>query len=182
MRRPAHALVVPGQGGLRADGAYRLTGLSHTLLLHAATLAAELRPGVVVFTGWSPSGGESEATQMLAAWPGPADIELIAEETAATTAQNAARTLPLLLERGITEVTVVCARAHRLRAAYLFRGIYGRFGIECRFGSPPGGLSPAALVWEAGALALARRQRQAALAELLESQRVGGLDPDGSCR
>jgi uncharacterized SAM-binding protein YcdF (DUF218 family) len=169
VRRPAHALVVPGQGGLRADGAYRLTGLSHGLLDHAAALAAELRPAVVVFTGWSPSGGESEAAQLLAAWPGPADAELLAEETAATTAQNAARTVPLLRERGIVEATVVCARAHRLRVSYLFRGIYGRFGIECGFSSPPGGLSPGALAWEAGAFVLARRQRRAALAELLES-------------
>ena len=34
---------------------------------------------------------------MKAAWRGP-DVELVVEPTAAVTAQNAARTLPLLLE------------------------------------------------------------------------------------
>jgi uncharacterized SAM-binding protein YcdF (DUF218 family) len=162
----AYALVVPGQGDLRADGAYRLTGRCRLLLEHAADLAARQQPSVVVFTGWSPSGGESEAAQMLAAWPGRPDVELLAEESAATTAQNAARTLPLLLERGVERATIVSTPLHRLRVAYFFRAIYGRFGVECRFSSPACGFSAEALVWEAVALSVARSQRRAALTEL----------------
>jgi hypothetical protein len=161
------ALVVPGQGDLREDGAYRLSDRCVRLLEHAARLAEQRRPQVIVFTGWSPYGGESEAAQMLAAWPGRSDVELVAEETATTTVENAARTLPLLLERRVTEATIVCTRLHRLRVAYLFGGVYGRFGIVGRYSSPVGGFSGGALVWEAAALSVARRQRRAALAELL---------------
>jgi DUF218 domain-containing protein len=162
----AYAVVVPGQGDLLVDGAYRLTGLCERLLEHAAELAARRHPRAVVFTGWSPYGGESEAAQMLAAWPGRRDVELLAEETAATTAQNAARTLPLLLERGVSEATIICTPLHRLRVAYFFRAIYGRFGIACRFSSAECGFSAAALAWEAVALSVARRQKRDVLAEL----------------
>jgi DUF218 domain len=161
-----HAIVVPGQGDLLEDGAYRLTERCRRLLAAGAELAEQRRPRVVVFTGWSPYGGESEAGQMRAAWPGRTDVELLVEESAATTAENAARTLPLLLERDVGEVTVLCTPLHRLRVAYFFRGIYGRFGIACRFRSPACGFSGSALAWEAFALSVARRQRQAALAEL----------------
>jgi DUF218 domain len=161
-----HALVLPGQGDLLEDGAYRLTTRCVRLLEQAAELAERRRPRVVVFTGWSPYGGESEAAQMLAAWPGRRDVALVAEETAATTAQNAARTLPLLLERGVRSATVLCTPLHRLRVAYFFRGIYGRFGVECRFSSPACGFSAEALAWEVLALSVARRQRRAVLAEL----------------
>lgn len=166
MDSSAYALVVPGQGDLLGDGAYRLTARCERLLEHTAELAAHRGPSVVVFTGWSPYGGESEAAQMLAAWPGRGDIELVAEETAATTAQNAARTLPLLLERGVGEATIVCTPLHRPRVAYFFREIYGRYGIACRFSSAPCGFSGAALAWEAVAISVARRQRREVLAEL----------------
>jgi hypothetical protein len=163
---PRYALVVPGQGDLLRDGAYRLTARCDRLLAHAAELAAQRRPRAVVFTGWSPYGGESEAAQMLAAWPGPRNVELVAEETAATTAQNAARTLPLLLERGVTEATIVCTPLHRARVAYFFRAIYGHYGVGSRFRSPACGFSGGALAWEAVALSVARGQRRTALAEL----------------
>jgi uncharacterized SAM-binding protein YcdF (DUF218 family) len=103
---------------------------------------------------------------MLAAWPGRRDLELVAEETAATTAQNAARTLPLLVERKIRSATVVSTPLHRFRVAYFFRGVYGRYGIETRFRTAPCGFSAGALAWEAVALAMARQQRRAALKEL----------------
>jgi hypothetical protein len=165
---PGHryALVVPGQGDLLRDGAYRLSARCGQLLDHAAGLAERDRPEVVVFTGWSPYGGESEAAQMLAAWRGRRDVELVAEDSASTTAQNAARTLPLLLERGVEQATIVCTPLHRLRVAYFFRGVYGRYGIAARFRSPPSGFSAGALGWEVVALWVARRQRRAALAEL----------------
>jgi hypothetical protein len=161
-----YAVVVPGQGDLLADGAYRLTERCRRLLGEAAELAERRRPRVVVFTGWSPYGGETEAAQMLAAWPGRGDVELLAEGSSATTAQNAGQTLPLLLERGVTEATIVCTPLHRPRVAYFFGGIYGRFGIECRYRSPACGFSAGALAWEAVALSIARRQRREVLAEL----------------
>jgi hypothetical protein len=166
VKSSVYALVIPGQGDLLGDGAYRLTTRCERLLELGAELAEERRPELVVCTGWSPYGGESEAAQMLAAWPGRRDVELVAEETATTTAENAARTLPFLLGRGVSEATVVCTPLHRFRVTYFFRAVYGSYGIACRFRSPACGFSGGALAWEAVALSVARRQRRAVLAEL----------------
>ena len=160
------AIVVPGPGAFGADGAYRITYACHRLIDHAARLADALDPAVVVLSGWSASGGESEAAQMAAAWSGRTDVEVVAEETAANTAENMARTLPLLEVRGVTQATVVCLPLHRMRVAYFFCGVYPRFGIAARVSSPRVAPTVAALGWEVVALSVARRQRRAALAEL----------------
>nr|MDQ3822922.1 YdcF family protein [Actinomycetota bacterium] len=121
----------------------------------------------VVFTGWAPAGGPSEGEQMLEAWPGRRDVELVAERTATVTAENASRSLPLLLERGVREATVVCTPLHLGRVRYLFPALYARYGIRCRVRVAWAVPTASALAWELGALAVLRRQRRAALAELL---------------
>src|SRR4029079_19681879 len=90
---------------------------------------------VVVFSGWSPTGGPSEAEQMRDAWRGPA-VELVVEPTAASTAENAVRTLSLLLEREMASVVVVCAPPHLLRTRLLFRRLYSGSGVEVGFRVP----------------------------------------------
>src|SRR2546421_2409733 len=107
----ATAIVVPGNGSLGQDGVYRISGRCRTLVAAAERAAAELSPRVVVFSGWSPDGGPSEAEQMRDAWRGP-DVELVVEPTARITAENVSRTLPLLLERQIDRAVVVCAPVH----------------------------------------------------------------------
>ena len=126
-------LVIPGSGRLGADGTYRIGPRAHACLREAARLAERRRPRVVVFTGWSPVGGRSEAEQMLDAWEGPEGIELVAEPTAAITAQNMSRSLPHLLERGVREVTVVCGLLHLPRVRYHFGGVYPRHGVSCSY-------------------------------------------------
>ena len=160
------ALVVPGHGEVCEDGRYRLSRRCLRVLAAAARLADGRRPRVIVFSGWAPLGGPSEAAQMLGAWPGRRDVELLLEETATVTAENVSRTLPLLLERGIREATVVCAPLHAPRARYLFGGVYRRFGIRCEVDAAASLPTPGALAWELGALAVVRRQRRAALVEL----------------
>ncbi len=103
---------------------------------------------------------------MLAAWRGRTDVELLVEPTARTTAENAARSLPPLLERGVARATVVCSPLHRFRAAYFFGGLYGEFGVECEIQAARDRTTAGALAWELGALALMRRQRREALAEV----------------
>jgi hypothetical protein len=103
---------------------------------------------------------------MLAAWPGRRDVELVAESTARSTAANASRSLPMLVERGIGRATVICAPAHARRARYLFRRVYAAFGVECDVIAAWRVATPAALAWELAALTVAPRQRLAALAEL----------------
>ena len=154
-------LVVPGHS---RNG--RLSPRCSRLLDLAAELAERRGPRVVVFTGCSQDGGPSEAEQMLEAWPGRRDVELAVEPTARITAENASRSLPLLLHRGVREATVVCAPLHVARVRYFFGGLYPRFGV--RYEVRPAWClpTPAALVWELGALLVMRRQLRAALAEL----------------
>jgi uncharacterized SAM-binding protein YcdF (DUF218 family) len=159
------ALVVPGNGMVGRDGAYRITRSCRRLVTEAERLAQRRSPRVVVFSGWAPDGGPSEAEQMRAVWRGPA-VELVAEETATTTAENAARTLPILLERGVREAIVVCTPVHLFRARWLFRRLYGAHGVAVSFRVVPVAPTPGALAWELGALAVLSRQLRAAAAEL----------------
>jgi hypothetical protein len=154
------AIVVPGH-----SVAGRVSARCRRLLAHAAALAEQRAPRVVVFSGGS-WRGPSEAEQMLGAWPGRRDVELVAEPTARITAENASRTLPLLLDREVREATVVCSPLHRPRVRYFFCGLYEQFGISCDVRIAWTLPTPHAVVWEVGALAVLRRQRRAALEEL----------------
>jgi uncharacterized SAM-binding protein YcdF (DUF218 family) len=163
--RVTTAIVVPGHGRRHRDGAYRIGRRCRRLVTEAERLAARLPADVVVFTGGSRAGGPSEAEQMLGAWRGP-EVELVAEPSAAVTAQNASRTLPLLLERGVDRAVVVCAPAHLYRVRFFFSAIYAAAGIETRFHVAPVAPTPNAVAWELGALAFRRAQLRAARAEL----------------
>jgi DUF218 domain len=151
----AVAIVVPGHSRRG-----RVSRRCLRLVEAAAALADELEPHVVVFTG------RGEAQAMLDAWPGRRDVELLAEPTARITAHNAARTLPLLLERGVTRAFVVCGRAHAPRVRFFFRSLYARYGIAADVRPAPSTFHPAAVVRELVAAVVARRQRRAAAAEL----------------
>jgi uncharacterized SAM-binding protein YcdF (DUF218 family) len=136
-----------------------LDGTRRRLVRWAERVAGELDAGVVVFTG------ESEAELMHALWRGPRTAEIVCEGTARTTAENAARSLPLLLERGITEAVVICAPAHLLRARWIFRRIYEEHGIRVRFRPSREVPTPGGLLWELAALTVVARQVRAARAD-----------------
>jgi uncharacterized SAM-binding protein YcdF (DUF218 family) len=159
------AVVVPGHGAVDRDGTYQITERCRRLVAEAEKLAAELSPVAVVFSGWSPRGGPSEAAQMEQAWRGP-PVELVVEPTARTTAENASRTLPLLLERGVDRAAIVCAAPHLLRTALFFGCLYRPRGVATQFhalrAAPPLG----AIVWELAALPLLPWQIWTARAEL----------------
>jgi hypothetical protein len=157
----AWALVVPGH-----SAGERISARCRRLVDVAAALADERAPRVVVFTGWAPGGDASEAEQMLDAWPGRHDVELVVETTATSTAENAARSLPLLLDRGVREATIVCAPLHSLRVRYFFGRLYARYGVRCDVRAAPLAPTPAALAWEIAALGVMRRQLRDVLADL----------------
>jgi uncharacterized SAM-binding protein YcdF (DUF218 family) len=159
------AIVVPGSGGLDRDGVYRIGRRCRRLVREAALLAERLGAEVVVFSGWSPAGGPSEAEQMRGAWQGP-DVELVVEPTATLTAENAARTLPLLVERGVERAVVVCTPLHLYRTRFFFSRLYGSAGIQARFRVARVAPSPAALAWELVAFPLRRGQLRAAQDEV----------------
>ena len=158
---PAWGIVVPGHS---RNG--RLSARCLRLLEVAASIAERREPRVVVLTGRPPGGGPSEAEQMLEAWPGRRDVEFAVEPTARITAENASRSLQLLLRRGVSEATVVCAPLHVARVRYFFGGLYPRFGVRCEVRPARLAPTPAALAWELGALPVMRRQLRAAIAEL----------------
>jgi uncharacterized SAM-binding protein YcdF (DUF218 family) len=136
------AIVVPGSVIARTR---------ERLVREAERVARRTGAELVVFSG------RGEAEDMRDLWRGP-DASLVAEETATTTAENAACTLAILVERGVREVIVVCAPAHALRAGWIFRRIYGAEGIRVRIRLARVVPTPAALVYELGAATVARRQ------------------------
>jgi uncharacterized SAM-binding protein YcdF (DUF218 family) len=113
---------------------------------------------MVVLTGWAPTGGPSEAESMRSLWRGPADVEIMLEERASSTVENAVLTLPLLVERGVTDTVVICAPLHLGRARWIFRKVYGEHGIAVRFRAARVLPTPGALLWEIGALTVVARQ------------------------
>jgi uncharacterized SAM-binding protein YcdF (DUF218 family) len=136
------AVVVPGSTVAR---------VRERLVREAERAAGAVDARLVVFSG------AGEAGPMRDLWRGP-DIELVVEESATTTAENAARTLPLLLERGVSEAIVVSAPVHLARARWIFRRIYGAHGIAVRFRAARVVPTPGAIAWELGASTVARRQ------------------------
>jgi uncharacterized SAM-binding protein YcdF (DUF218 family) len=154
------AIVVPGHA-VRG----RISSLCLELVREAERIATDASVDVVVFTGWAPRGGESEAEQMRAAWRGP-NVELVLERTARVTVENAVRTLPLLAERGIGRALVVCAPLHLYRARYFFTRVYASRGIASEFRTIPTGRNLRALLWELGAATAVRRHLRAARTEL----------------
>jgi uncharacterized SAM-binding protein YcdF (DUF218 family) len=137
-----------------------LGGTRRLLVATAERVARAQGLELVVLTGWAP-----EAAHMRDLWRGPEGTEVVVEETASTTAENAARTLPLLVERGVTEVVVICAPLHLARARWIFRRVYAGHGVRVRFRVARVWPTPGAVVWELGALTVAARQVRSARAE-----------------
>ncbi len=164
------ALVVLGSSRRDRDGAYRISRACRRGVAAAAQLAEKLGPRVVVFSGWAPNGGASEAEQMQRLWHAP-DVELVWEPTASTTAENAARTLPLLVERQIEHAIVICSPLHVYRTRWFFRRLYATHGIQTTFAAPRVVPTPSAVIWELGALTVRSRQLRAAEKELERGQR-----------
>jgi uncharacterized SAM-binding protein YcdF (DUF218 family) len=152
------AIVIPGHHTQRRCVA---------LVREAERVAAERAVDLVVFTGWARGGGTTEAEQMRSEWRGP-DVELVAEPTASVTAENATRTLPLLIERGIGRAIVVCAPLHLHRARFFFTRLYGPYGVETEFRVAHMPLSVGAVVWEVAAATACRRQLRSAKSELAQ--------------
>jgi uncharacterized SAM-binding protein YcdF (DUF218 family) len=102
---------------------------------------------------------------MRDAWRGRA-VELVVESSARVTSENAARTLPLLVERGVERAVVVCAPLHLFRARLFFSRVYASAGIATRFRVARVPPSPRSLAWELVALSVTRAQLRAARAEV----------------
>jgi len=167
---PRTAILVLGHGETGRDSVHRISSRCLRLVREAEQLVSGAAAELVVFSGWSSTGGRSEAEQMRDAWRGPA-VELVVEPTARNTAENAARTLPLLLERGVERAVVVCAPPHLLRTRMLFRRLYRGSGVELAFRVARLAPTVGAVAWELGALPFLPVQLHAARAELERRRR-----------
>jgi uncharacterized SAM-binding protein YcdF (DUF218 family) len=136
------AIVVPGSS-------HRPTRVR--LVREAERTARRVGAELVVFSG------RDEAEHMRSLWQGP-DAEIVVDETATSTVENAAHTLPLLVERGVRGVIVVVAPAHLLRAGWIFRRVYGAQGIRVALRAARVLPTPGAVVYELVAASVARRQ------------------------
>jgi hypothetical protein len=152
----SRALVVLDYHEYGKDGSHGISDVCRACVARAAELPAD----VVVFTGWSSTGGPSEAEQMRALWTRD-DADVLIEPNARMTAENATNSLGVLLEHGgIDRATIVCSIRHRVRVPYFFGALFESRGIavDYEFVRRP---LPRPRIWleELVALAVMRRQR-----------------------
>jgi hypothetical protein len=133
--RPAYTsdrvLVVLGHREPGISPEHRISRESRARLRHARLLAERRPARAVVLTGYTSTGGLSEAEQMRAAWDdrlAPALLEVAGRDTA----ENASRTLPLLLALGEARNVVVVSSAWHLRVPWFFRP-YRRYGLDVSY-------------------------------------------------
>jgi len=159
------AIVVLGHRDPGVSAEHRISKESRARLRHALRLAARDGARAVVLTGYTSTGGLSEAEQMKGAWDesvAPALLETAGRDTA----ENASRTLPILLALGeARRVTVVSSPWH-LRVPWYFAP-YRDYGLDVSYRpSAPHGPWPRMLAEEFHDLRRARPRRQAAMAAM----------------
>jgi hypothetical protein len=127
---PDHVAIVLGHREPGISPEHRASHESFERLHRAAQLVRRVPTRAVILTGYTSTGGLTEAEQMALAWSSP-DVPVLLEEAGRDTAENATRSLPLVLALGgIRRVSVVTSAWH-LRAPYFFAP-YDRFGLEVR--------------------------------------------------
>jgi hypothetical protein len=124
---PDHVAIVLGHRD--PDSAQHRASHESFERLHRAAQIVRREPArAVILTGYTSTGGLTEAEQMARAWSEP-DTPVLLEEAGRNTAENASRSLPLVLALGgIRRVTVVTSAWH-LRAPYFFAP-YRRRGLH----------------------------------------------------
>jgi glucosamine-6-phosphate deaminase len=126
-----HVCVVLGHREPTISAEHRI---SHESLgrLHRAEWIARRRPTLAtVLTGYTSTGGLSEAEQMRAAWS-VEDVPPLLEVAGRNTAENATRSLPLVLALGDARRVTVVTSAWHVRAPYHFR-TWRRYGLDIDF-------------------------------------------------
>ena len=146
--------------GISAE--HRISAHSRARLSRAVRLCRSTPVRAVLLTGFTHTDGLSEAEQMQREWP-VADVPVLLEVAGRNTAENASRSLPIVLALGVAQRVSVVTSLWHLRAPYFFAP-YRALGLEL-------GLCPARplrgsahlLAEELGGLAGMARQRRAAM-------------------
>jgi DUF218 domain len=126
-----HVVVVLGHREPGRSAEHRISAHSRARMLRAEELCLETSVRAAVLTGYTHTAGLSEAEQMGREWTLPG-VPPILEVAGRNTAENASRSLPLILAMGdVHRVTVVTSPWHA-RAPYFFAP-YRRHGLRVRF-------------------------------------------------
>ncbi|HEX5619625.1 MAG TPA: 6-phosphogluconolactonase [Solirubrobacteraceae bacterium] len=159
-----HVCVVLGHREPSISAEHRI---SHESLgrLHRAEWIARRRPTLAaVLTGYTSTGGLSEAEQMRAAW-NVEDVPPLLEVAGRDTAENATRSLPLVLALGDARRVTVVTSAWHVRAPYHFRA-WRRYGLEVGFAFDWRGDWSRMLAHELRGMRTTRAERRRAIAAM----------------
>jgi glucosamine-6-phosphate deaminase len=124
-------LVVLGHRDPGISPEHRISSESRARLRRALAIARRSPVRAVVLTGYTATGGLSEAEQMKTAWDDHAAPALL-EVAGRNTAENASRSLPLLLALGDARRITVVSSAWHLRVPWFFAP-YRRYGLRVGF-------------------------------------------------
>jgi uncharacterized SAM-binding protein YcdF (DUF218 family) len=159
-------LLVLGHREPGISAEHRISDESRARLRRAARLLDSRPVRAAILSGYTSTGGLSEAEQMKQAWPehrAPALLEVAGR----TTAENASRSLPLVLALGGVARVVVVSSTWHVRVPYFFMP-YRRFGLRVAYRSTAlHGNWPRMLHEELHGLPHARRQRREAMATVV---------------
>ena len=157
-------LVVLGHREISVSPEHRISDESRARLRRAERECRRDPPRAVILTGYSRTGGLSEAEQMEAEWGFPG-VPALLEDAGRDTAENASRSLPIIRAiGGIRRVTVVTSAWH-VRAPYFFAP-YRALGLRLSFRSTAHGSWPRMLWHELRQLPAARQARRRAMAAM----------------
>ncbi|MBN1528019.1 MAG: 6-phosphogluconolactonase [Thermoleophilaceae bacterium] len=158
------ALIVLGHREPSVSPEHVISEESRARLRLAASECRADPPRAVILTGYSRTGGVSEAEQMKADWSVPG-VPALLEDAGRNTSENASRSLPIVRAIGdIRRVTVVTSTWH-LRAPFFFRP-FPRFGLETSFRFSPRGRWPRMLWHELTQAPAMHRERREAMAAM----------------
>src|SRR5205823_5029284 len=121
-------VVVLGHREPMVSPAHRISAHSRARMFRAEEACLTDPVRAAVLTGYTQTGGLSEAEQMQREWTVPG-VPVVTEVAGRNTAENASRSLPLIVAiGGIREVLVVTSLWH-LRAPYFFAP-YTSYGLR----------------------------------------------------
>jgi glucosamine-6-phosphate deaminase len=124
-------LIVLGHREPGISPEHRISHESRARLRHARDIAERMPVRAAVLTGYTSTGGLSEAEQMKASWDeslAPALLEVAGRNTA----ENASRSLPIVLSLGDVRHVVVVSSAWHIRVPYFFAP-YRRYGLHVAY-------------------------------------------------
>jgi glucosamine-6-phosphate deaminase len=158
------ALIVLGHREPGISPEHRISRESRARLRRARDECERDPPRAVILTGYTRSGGLSEAEQMEEEWS-VSDVPALLEDAGRDTAENASRSLPLIRAiGGIRRVAVVTSSWH-IRAPFFFAP-YRTFGLRLSFRFTSRGSWTRMLWHEVRNLPAMRGKRRRAMVEM----------------